>query len=300
MARFLVPSPLCESQFTAHFHNFAELDVPEKVGPATDIAFGVKRMIYIKGPDFLINRFSALLVALSIGLMGTPAKAIEIIKPEGVLELFTSQGCNSCPSADAVLTKLVKEGRILGLSRHVDYWDYLGWKDQFALPENTQLQYGYARTLHERQVYTPQAVINGRAHVVGSREEEIRALVKTLKESGKGITVPINVSVRTDSLAIRVDNDAVAQDATLFLVYFEKEKEIQINRGENAGRLMRYSNVVHDTQPLGMIKSGGLSVEFPMAELRKRGSGSYALLLQKSDQDGNPAAVLGAIIINDL
>ena len=228
------------------------------------------------------------------------AKAIDIVKPKGVLELFTSQGCSSCPPADRVLAKLIEEGKILGLSRHVDYWDYLGWKDPFALPENTQRQYGYARTLHERQVYTPQAIVNGRKHLVGSREAEIRTLVEEMDKKGDGMTVPIDVAVKTDSLTIRVTESARARDATLYLVHFEAQKQIEIERGENAGKTLTYYNVVRGSQPLGMIKAKGLAVEFPLAELRRQGLGSCALLVQKSDAAGNPGSVLGAVVIHGL
>ena len=92
-----------------------------------------------------------------------------------VVELFTSQGCNSCPPADVVLGDLTGRPDVITLSYHVNYWDYLGWKDTFATPETTQRQRDYAKFLNERTIYTPQIVIGGRSHAIGSRKDEVVA-----------------------------------------------------------------------------------------------------------------------------
>ena len=241
-----------------------------------------------------------MLIGLLALLLPVKAGAVEVVRPVAVVELFTSQGCNSCPPADRLLGELAREGKVLALSRHVDYWDYLGWKDSFAMPENTERQYGYARTLGERQVYTPQLVLNGRIHMVGSKENDVRRAIKNAHNGKNSLVVPIDVEVRTDSIAISVPEEASSHNATLYLVHFDAKGSIDIERGENAGKTITYSNVVRGGQPLGMVKAGGLSVEFPLAELRRGGHGSLALLLQKSDPGGNPAAILGAVSIHGL
>ena len=101
------------------------------------------------------------LFVLSALLIGsTPVSAAEIVNPRGVVELFTSQGCSSCPPADRVLAEIAARGDMLALAWHVDYWDYIGWKDSFARPENAKRQRAYAASLGSKDVYTPQAIIN--------------------------------------------------------------------------------------------------------------------------------------------
>src|SRR5690606_29247620 len=112
-------------------------------------------------------------VAAALVLAGGPVRADEIRRPLGVVELFTSQGCSSCPPADEALVELAARGDVIALSFHVDYWDYLGWRDTLASPANTQRQQGYARAFGAQSVYTPQAVINGRTHTSGAKKAEI-------------------------------------------------------------------------------------------------------------------------------
>ncbi|MCX7303033.1 MAG: DUF1223 domain-containing protein [Hyphomicrobiales bacterium] len=115
------------------------------------------------------------MAAAAAVVSAVPCFAGDILKPKGVVELFTSQGCNSCPPADKVLAELAEKGEVVALGYHVDYWDYLGWKDTLATPENTERQHLYGKAFQERSVYTPQAVINGRLHVNGARREAVRA-----------------------------------------------------------------------------------------------------------------------------
>ena len=107
------------------------------------------------------------------GFRSALAFAGDVKKPSGVVELFTSQGCSSCPPADAVLAELAEAGDVVALGYHVDYWDYLGWKDTLGSPENTARQYEYGKSFGDRSVYTPQAVINGRTHVNGAKREAV-------------------------------------------------------------------------------------------------------------------------------
>ena len=243
---------------------------------------------------------STLLTLVFLGLGQFSVSAVEIIKPKGVVELFTSQGCSSCPPADAVLGKLAKERDVLVLGWHVDYWDYLGWKDSFASPANTERQRRYARSLKERNIYTPQAIINGQSHVVGSRERNIRKLLDKQSASGEGLTVPINAFVVGDSLAIDIPASSASNNATLWLVYFNNSSEVAIGRGENSGRSIVYHNVVRDMQMLGMVKTGALKVELPMSEMKRQGFESCGLLLQTVDREGNPGRIVGAAIVSDL
>jgi len=255
---------------------------------------------FLRGKPLLKSLLSVFLTTIWLAFGSAAANAAEITKPKGVVELFTSQGCSSCPPADEFLAKLADEREVLALSWHVDYWDYLGWKDIFASPANTQRQRRYAASMKERQIYTPQAVINGQAHVVGSRGNAIRSLITSQEASGAGLTVPINASLAGDSLTVNIPASSTPKRATLWLVYFNNASEVAIGKGENRGRKITYRNVVGDIQMLGMIKSAGLNLELPVSELKRQGFDSYALLLQTADGEGNPGPIIGAAIISDL
>jgi len=132
---------------------------------------------------------SVLIATAIFGAM--PAIAGQKLK--AVVELFTSQGCSSCPPADKILSGYAKSNDVLALSWHVDYWNYLGWKDTFSKAEFTKRQRSYAVSFRRRGVYTPQAVVNGRNHAVGSQRSEIESLISTFQSNGQGLTVSVEV-----------------------------------------------------------------------------------------------------------
>lgn len=227
------------------------------------------------------------------------AFAIEVNKPKAVVELFTSQGCYSCPPADKILGKFAEGDEVLGLSWHVDYWNYLGWQDTFSSRENSERQYRYKRTLKESQVYTPQAIINGRTHAVGSNKPEILSVLKYFESEKKAMNVPIDVSVNSETISVSIGMNEEAKNATLYMVYFNETETVDIPRGENAGKKITYHNVVHAVQPMGMVKAEGLKMNYPISELVRMGFDATALILQKSDSEGNPSAIVGASVIKD-
>ena len=246
------------------------------------------------------NLKSWLLTFATLACMTGSANAIEITTPKAVVELFTSQGCHSCPPADKVIGEFTQTNEILGIGIHVDYWDYLGWKDQFASKSNTQRQYDYAKSLQERQVYTPQAVINGQTHEVGSRKSRIEGLINQLQKSGNGLTVAMNVSISGDTLNIAVPNEADARDATLYLFSMSSKESVEIANGENGGKTLQYHHILRSIQPIGMVKANGLSINFPISELKKDGNDCYALILQKMDPRGNPSRILSAVYMSNI
>lgn len=233
-------------------------------------------------------------------LSAVAAKAAEISRPNGVVEMFTSQGCSSCPAADAVLTGVARAGKTLALAWHVDYWDYLGWKDTFARRAHSDRQRAYARSLGEAQVYTPQAVINGRTHVVGSNGADVLAGIEKLAASGKGLTVPIEANLEGGALKVKIAGSPEAQGATLWMVYFRDHADVDVARGENAGKKLGYSNIVESVEMLGMVHGGDLKAEFPMNELGRRGHDSCALILQGVVGGGTPGPIVGAAVIRGL
>ncbi|WP_265517841.1 DUF1223 domain-containing protein [Nitratireductor luteus] len=207
-----------------------------------------------------------------------------------VVELFTSQGCSSCPPADAFLAELAERDDLVALAYHVDYWDYLGWKDELASPENTARQRAYAQVLGS-SVYTPQAVINGRTHAVGSKRPAVLAAL----ERDTDEAVDIAVDGDGGSLAIDI-GPAVgdAKDAHVVLVYYEPRKRVSIGAGENAGRTIEYRNIVTEYRTVGMWHGEAMRLEMPLSEIAKWG-GNCAVLLQKVDRSGRPGPILGAV-----
>ena len=228
-----------------------------------------------------------------------PAAAGQAKQVSGVVELFTSQGCNSCPPADKVLADLADEGNVIALGYHVDYWDYLGWKDTLGSAEYTERQYGYARTFSRRSVYTPQAVVNGRLHLNGGDRRSIDGHLSRMAAIGEALPVEIAVEENGDSLIIRADNgDAASLGAAhLVLVYFDKARDVKIDRGENRGKTITYANIVTGIQTAGMWHGEAIRYELPMSEISKRGDGGCAVILQVVGKKGSPGAILGATLL---
>lgn len=160
-----------------------------------------------------------------------------------VVELYTSQGCSSCPPADEFLGKLAKRDDVIALSLHVDYWDYIGWKDIFASPQFTKRQHAYARAAGKRMVYTPQMVVAGQDHVVGTEPGKVGRLIQAHKKSPDLVRLTVirtgdQVEITAEPLAKGLGKLAVQ------MVRFVDGESVQIKRGENAGRKLSYHNVV--------------------------------------------------------
>ncbi len=221
--------------------------------------------------------------------------------PRAVIELFTSQGCSSCPPADKIFADYATQDDILALVWHVDYWNYLGWEDTFSQPQFTERQQLYARTMHERQIYTPQAVINGRSHTVGSRKGKIEELIKAHSRSGKVLQIPVMVTVTGEKMQIRVDEKSATENhPTLYMIYFNRTRTVKIKRGENRGKTITYHNIVRETQMLGMLKDGAISVDLPLMEVKRAGYDACAILLQETTASGTPGTIIGAAVVDDL
>ncbi len=253
------------------------------------------------------NTFASKLKTMLIGsalavplLTSSIAHAADIFTPKGVIEVFTSQGCSSCPAADKFVTSIARNKDVLALAWHVDYWDYLGWKDTFAKPDHTNRQRRYARTLEENQIYTPQAIINGRSHKVGSRGDEIQSILKGYNGSDQGLIVPINASLNGEALDIQIPNNANTKKATLWMVYFANEQKVAVERGENRGKNLTYSNIVRDIELVGMMEPDGLKMMLPLKEISRKGYDSCALILQQTSKHGTPGPIVGAVVIRDL
>ncbi|MBX4898236.1 DUF1223 domain-containing protein [Rhizobium bangladeshense] len=216
-------------------------------------------------------------------------------KPRGVVELFTSQGCSSCPPADAAFRKLVNQGDVIALAYHIDYWNYLGWADTLSSKENTERQYGYARTMGRSNVYTPQVIVNGRGHLAGADLNGINSRIDSYSSEGNGLTVPISATMRGDELEIKIG--AGQGKANVVMVYFDKEKTINVEKGENSGKKISYLHSVTNVETVGMWDGKATSLTLPASVLQRPQLEGCAILLQTATADGDPAAILGATVV---
>jgi hypothetical protein len=208
-----------------------------------------------------------------------------------VIELFTSQGCSSCPPADALLKSYTEREGVLALSFNVDIWDNLGWKDTLGKAQYTQRQRTYARTRGDGNVYTPQAMINGMAHAVGSDRASIDKHINATQSQRS--TTLVALSTRTDADGVTINTAALADlpvDATFWLVKVTPRVDVLIERGENAGRTGTYYNVVREFSAIGSWAGTSKSTSLPRAALAGCTPGTCAILLQQ----GGTGSILGA------
>ncbi len=239
-------------------------------------------------------RFRSVILVAGLVYAGA-AFAGEVRAPKGVVELFTSQGCSSCPPADAALGELVAQGDMVVLSYHVDYWNYLGWTDTLSSKENTERQYGYAKSLGRSGVYTPQAVINGRDHVKGTDLAVINDKVKALSQNGKGLDVPVTAAMRGDEIEIEIDGGKGQADVVV--AYFTKRQQVDVTKGENSGKTMDYWHAVYDVQSVGTWNGQSMKLTLPGKLMGKSKKDGCAILLQASGPGGEPGAILGATVL---
>lgn len=210
------------------------------------------------------------------------------------MELFTSQGCSSCPPADKLLTELAERKDVLAFSLPVDYWDYLGWKDTLASHDFSERQREYAQSRGDGDVYTPQAVINGSADVVGSDRAAVEKALKQATEAG--FPVPIGLSAGEDSVTVKIGaaSGATPNRGTIWLAMYDRSVTVPIERGENSGRTLTYSNVVRKLRPIAMWKGEAMTIDLPRSEMKQAKVARCAVFLQSEKAGGAPGPILGA------
>lgn len=199
-----------------------------------------------------------------------------------VVEFFTSQGCSSCPPADRLAGRLAQEPNLLVIERPVTYWDRLGWRDTLGKQDNTILQRAYARrTLSGRNgVYTPQAVINGRSGVVGSREADLRGLIAQARFA----KLPdVEVIEKPDGTAEVMITGAGPAYANVQLVGLDRTETVKIGRGENGGRSVTYTNVYKGERTLGTLAGDGASYMIEPSDRTIEGANAYAVIVREGD-----------------
>jgi hypothetical protein len=233
---------------------------------------------------------AALAIAVSAAIVCAHAE------PRAVVELFTSQGCSSCPPADRLLGELAHDPAIVALSLPIDYWDYLGWKDTLADPRHTARQRGYARVRGDREVYTPQAVINGAVHALGSDKAAIDAAILATHADSSTLSVPVKLVVSSDRLDVTVAAGSNAPaGGEVWLCELARAVPVAIGRGENGGHTLVYHNVVRRWLRLGEWNGAEHSFSVPTAGFAENGIDALAVIVQTGTLD-HPSKMLGAAI----
>jgi len=206
-----------------------------------------------------------------------------------VVELYTSQGCSSCPPADALLGELAGASNVIALAFHVDYWDSIGWRDRFSMPEATQRQRGYVERLNLSTAFTPQAVIDGRESFVGSDRRRIMAALAAAPEA-----IPVTLDIARGELNVLI---AEASDRGAFdvnLVAYLPQASTAIGRGENSGRTLAEFNIVRQFRRLGTWTGHQSAFQVPLASFPPDAT-RVAVLIQRQGQGSIEGAVAGPL-----
>jgi len=208
-----------------------------------------------------------------------------------VIELFTSQGCSSCPAADRLLGELANDPSLVSMSLPIDYWDYLGWKDTLADPRHTARQRAYSKVRADREVYTPQIVVNGSYHVLGSDRAAIERVIAKSRQNTSALALPVTLSVARGRLTATFASDGRA--AEVWVVGLAKAITVGIGRGENKGKTVTYHNVARNWHKLDTTDGKTWSV--PLQEIDGDSVDRAAVIVQGGTSE-RPGLILGAAL----
>jgi hypothetical protein len=213
--------------------------------------------------------------------------------PRAVIELFTSQGCSSCPPADKLIAELRTDPSLITLSLPIDYWDYLGWKDTLAVPGHTARQKAYSLIRGDREVYTPQVVVNGVAQALGSDRGEIDKAVGQSQQNAAALSVPVQVSIANERITVTLPSGSIAGAADVWLCPLSRSVTVPVGRGENRGHTLTYTNVVRRWVKLGTWSGKSETFTVPVDAIKFTAIDAVAVMVQAGSAD-KPGAVLGA------
>ena len=239
-----------------------------------------------------ISRWSGALGVCAIIAVIRPAQA----DPRAVIELFTSQGCSSCPPADKILGDLAKDPSVIALSMPIDYWDYLGWKDTLADSRFSARQKAYSQMRGDREVYTPQVVVNGSTHVIGSDREGIESAIDVTRKGDGVMSVPVTMTLAGKQINVTIAASArgpAASHGEVWICSVSKAVPISIGRGENRGREITYHNVVRNLLKVGDWNGSSGSWTVPLENITRDGVDAAAVYVQDGNRD-KPGPMLGA------
>ncbi|MBN9459464.1 MAG: DUF1223 domain-containing protein [Bosea sp.] len=244
------------------------------------------------GKRLLAVTLAALALGVANGRAQAPAR-----QPKALLELFTSQGCSSCPPADALVIELSKDPDLIALTLPVTYWDYLGWKDTLGKDSFAKRQKFYAKARGDGQVYTPQVVVNGTGHLVGSDKDEIEKTIQQLAPSG----FPVRVALREadGNLEIKLAPAGAAAEgaAGVWVLPTTHLASVPVTRGENQGKTLSYANVVRGMVRVGEWNGREATITAPLSATQAPEADGYVVIVQ-TEQPGKygmmPGPILGA------
>ncbi|MGE3228066.1 MAG: DUF1223 domain-containing protein [Hyphomicrobium sp.] len=250
----------------------------------------------------LLSAVAGLLIAPHLALAETAADApaaLPSLSPlRAVIEMYTSQGCADCPAADALLKQYLDTKNVVGLTLPVDYWDYLGWKDTLSGPRNAERQREYASRLGIGTVYTPQAVVNGAAEVVGSSESEIERAIRATETALASSRVPLHLWHYGSSIIIEAGaaaEDSEPKEATIWLAVVQKKVDVAVKGGENKGKTLSYYNVVRELTPVGVWNGRPTTIRLARADILRPETEDLIVLVQEA----STGPIIGAARLGD-
>jgi hypothetical protein len=237
-------------------------------------------------------------LALAAALLASPTPPASAGEPVAgsttttpvVVELFTSQGCSSCPPADAFLGELAARNDVLALSMHVDYWDYIGWKDPFASPVMTARQRGYAATVGRGNVYTPEMVVDGTTDVVGSYRDQVLSAIDGARAHPK---LALTFMREGSALSVTLPQTQLQEPATVWLAIYDGVHMTKVGRGENGGRQLTDYNVVRDFRALGPWDGSAATLPIDLGPQGGSHDGCAVIV-----QQGETGRILGAAALD--
>lgn len=244
-----------------------------------------------------ISRWSGALSVCALVAIIRPAHA----DPRAVVELFTSQGCSSCPPADKIIGELAKDPGVIALSMPIDYWDYLGWKDTLADSRFSARQKAYSAARGDRNVYTPQVIVNGSAQVIGSDRAKIDGAIGDTAKAHGVMSVPVSIALAGKQVTVSVAASTKGPAASLgaaslgevWICSVTREVPILIGRGENRGQKVTYHNVVRNLLKVGDWNGSAGSWTVPLENISREGIDATVVFVQAGSRE-KPGAMLGA------
>jgi hypothetical protein len=237
-----------------------------------------------------ISRWSSALGVCAIVAIIRPAHA----DPRAVVELFTSQGCSSCPPADQIIGELAKDPNVIALSMPIEYWDYLGWKDTLADSRFSARQKAYSHMRGDRDVYTPQVIVNGSANVIGSDRSAIDSAIQTTQKAGvMSVPVTMTISGKQINVSVAASKSPTSAHGEIWICSVSKSVPISIARGENRGREVTYYNVVRNILKVGDWNGNSGSWTVPLENISRDGVDAAVVYVQDGNRE-KPGPMLGA------
>ncbi|MEO6177582.1 MAG: DUF1223 domain-containing protein [Flavobacterium circumlabens] len=237
--------------------------------------------------------FASLLLLIGMSSCAQNNRDIKTTKGIAVLELFTSEGCSSCPPADELLGKIQnenKDGQVYVLSYHVDYWDRQGWKDIFSNPDYTKRQYDYAKWLGKEPIYTPQVIVNGKKDYIGSDETAVRNAIKNALSKPAAAELALEATPVNNKLNVKYNVNGISKNSLLLLALVQKSAKSNVKRGENANRILSQYQIVKQLQSIALKNNGsGTSTIAAPKDFSARDFEVIGFV-----QDVNSGAILGA------